>query len=519
MKKLAALVAIGAASALTLTACSSGDSSADGGDVTLQYWMWDDQQAPLYQACAAAFTEANPEITVEITQTGWAQYWQNLNTQITAGTAPDIFVNQISYYKEFVDNQQLLDLSEYVDASDIDFADFTPDLAERWVEGDARYGLPKDWDTVGVLYNVKAAEEAGFTAEDMASLTWNPTDGGTFGEFVRATSIDSAGRDGRDPAFDSDDVVRYGYYPEWADGAIGQNGWGVFAHANGFTFGDGTSAPDYSDESLVETATWLQSLIEDGYAPSFDSTSTLGTQAVMENENAASTIQGSWMASSYLGEAAPVDFAFAAVPTGPEGRFASTNGLADSVWAGTSHPDVGRVPGHRRRGRPDLPGAHLGHPGRPRGPRGHGLRLDGLRVRRGRRRHLPGPGHRALGRGQHRGPGRHAVDRAGHRRPDRARHCSRHGRVLLRVTPRPVSDDSAADRALAGHLPDPDRARTGCSPDRPAAGRPLTTSTTTRQQGEPRLAGHHDGGNGAPHRSRRRAEETSCRSTARPASP
>lgn len=339
MKKLAALVAIGAASALTLTACSSGGSSADGGDVTLQYWMWDDQQAPLYQACAAAFTEANPEITVEITQTGWAQYWQNLNTQITAGTAPDIFVNQISYYKEFVDNQQLLDLSEYVDASDIDFADYTPGLADRWAEGDARYGLPKDWDTVGVLYNVAAAEEAGFTAEDMASLTWNPTDGGTFGEFVRATSIDSAGRDGRDPAFDSSDVVRYGYYPEWADGAIGQNGWGVFAHANGFTFGDGTSAPDYADESLVETATWLQSLIEDGYAPSFDSTSTLGTQAVMENENAASTIQGSWMASSYLGEAAPVDFAFAAVPTGPEGRFASTNGLADSVWAGSSHPD------------------------------------------------------------------------------------------------------------------------------------------------------------------------------------
>jgi multiple sugar transport system substrate-binding protein len=339
MKKLAALVAIGAASALTLSACSSGGSSADGGDVTLQYWMWDDQQAPLYQACAAAFTEENPNITVEITQTGWAQYWQNLNTQITAGTAPDIFVNQISYYKEFVDNQQLLDLSGYVDASDIDFADYTPDLAERWVEGDARYGLPKDWDTVGLLYNVAAAEEAGFTPEDMASLTWNPTDGGTFGEFVAATSVDSAGRDGRDPAFDSSDVVRYGYYPEWADGAIGQNGWGVFAHANGFTFGDGTSAPDYADATLVETATWLQSLIEDGYAPSFDSTSTLGTQAVMENENAASTIQGSWMASSYLGEAAPTEFAFAAVPTGPEGRFASTNGLADSVWAGTSHPD------------------------------------------------------------------------------------------------------------------------------------------------------------------------------------
>ncbi|KRC43027.1 sugar ABC transporter substrate-binding protein [Oerskovia sp. Root22] len=340
MKKTMALVAIGAASALALSACSSGNGgSSQGSAVSLDYWMWDDQQVPLYQACAAAFTEANPNITVKITQTGWSQYWQNLNTQITAGTAPDIFVNQISYFREFADNQQLLDISEQVNASDIDFSDYTEGLADRWTEGSARYGLPKDWDTVALLYNVAAAEDAGFTTKDMASLTWNPTDGGTFGEFVRATSIDSAGRNGLDPAFDSGDVVRYGYYPEWADGAIGQNGWGVFAHSNGFTFGDGKSAPDYAGQSLVETAVWLQQLINDGYAPHFDETSTLGTQAVMENENATSTIQGSWMASAYLGDSAPVDFAFAPVPQGPVGRFASTNGLADSIWAGTKHPD------------------------------------------------------------------------------------------------------------------------------------------------------------------------------------
>lgn len=340
MKKPLALVAVAAATTLALGACSSGSDSADGGgDVTLEYWMWDDQQVPLYQACADAFTDANPNIKVNITQTGWDQYWQNLSTQITAGTAPDVFVNQISYYGQFVQNGQLLDISEQVDASDIDFADFTEGLADRWTDGDARYGLPKDWDAVAILYNVAAAEQAGYTAEQMASLTWNPEDGGTFGEFVRATTLDSAGRNGLDPAFDRDNVVRYGYYPEWADGAVGQNGWGVFAHANGFTFGDGASAPDYSDPALVETAAWLQGLIEDGYAPQFDETSTLGTQAVMENENAASTIQGSWMTSAYLGEAAPVDFAFAPVPEGPAGRFASTNGLADSIWSGTDHPD------------------------------------------------------------------------------------------------------------------------------------------------------------------------------------
>jgi multiple sugar transport system substrate-binding protein len=342
MNKTTSLTALGLASMLALTACSPGGGESSDGAVAIDYWLWDDTQLPLYQACADDFEEANPDIDITITQTGWAQYWQNLSTQITAGTAPDVFTNQISYYLQFVKNDQLLDLTEYVEASDIDFSEYKEGLAERWVDDGKRFGLPKDWDTVGLLYNVQAATEAGYTPEELNSLSWNPDDGGTFGEFVGATTVDSAGRNGLDPSFDKDDVVRYGYYPEWADGAVGQNGWGNFAHSNGFTFGDeegATTSFDFDSDALVETAGWLQSLIDAGYAPKFEAQSTLGTQAVMENQNVASTITGSWMASTYLAEDAPVEFAFAKVPEGPEGRTAATNGLADSVWSGTKHPD------------------------------------------------------------------------------------------------------------------------------------------------------------------------------------
>lgn len=341
-RRTTALAALAAASALTLGACSTGGDDAAGGPVTIDYWLWDDTQLPLYQQCADDFHAANPDVTVQITQTGWAQYWQNLSTQITAGTAPDVFTNQISYYLQFVQNNQLLDLTDRVAASDVDLEAFKPGLADRWVLDGKRYGLPKDWDTVALLYDAQAAEDAGFDADELAALTWNPDDGGTFGELVRALSLDGSGRTGLDPDYDKDDVVRYGYYPEWADGAVGQNGWGNFAHSAGFTFSDDEGVPatfNFESEPLVETAAWLQGLIEDGYAPPFDEQSTLGTEAVMTSGTAATTVTGSWTASAYLGEDAPVEFAFAPVPEGPQGRTAATNGLADSVWAGTEHPD------------------------------------------------------------------------------------------------------------------------------------------------------------------------------------
>lgn len=326
------------------TTGATGTSDASSGEaVTLQYWLWDDTQQPLYQQCADDFTAENPNINIEITQTAWGQYWSNLTTQIAAGSAPDVFTNHVAYYPQFVANGQILDLTSYIDEAGIDLTQYAEGFPERWVIDDKRYGLPKDWDAVGLLYNVERATAAGFDAEAMNNLTWNPDDGGTFGEFVRATTVDADGNTAADAGFNKDNVETYGYYPEWADGAVGQNGWGNFAHANGFTYSDQEGIPtefNYDSPEMIETATWLQSLISDGLAPRFDQQSSLGTDAVMQNQNAASTIVGSWTMATYLDDASPVEFAYAKLPEGPAGRFAATNSLSDAVWAGTEHPDA-----------------------------------------------------------------------------------------------------------------------------------------------------------------------------------
>src|SRR4051812_18028305 len=117
LKTGAALLALSLA---TLTGCTSTDDSGSGGAVTLDYWLWDDNQKASYQACADAFHTANPDITVKITQTAWAQYWQNLTTQLAAGDAPDVWTDQASYYPQFVTSNQILDIQPFVDRDKVD---------------------------------------------------------------------------------------------------------------------------------------------------------------------------------------------------------------------------------------------------------------------------------------------------------------------------------------------------------------------------------------------------------------
>ena len=329
------------AAALTtsLAACSTGSSDeAGGGNVTLNYWLWDDKQLPAYQACADAFTKANPAVTVKISQSAWDQYWQNLTTQLASGSAPDVWTDHASYYPQFVSSNQILDIQPFVDRDKVDLTQYQAGLADLFVKDGKRYGLPKDWDTMAIVYNTKLAKDAG----GLDNLTWNPADGGTFEKAIAAATVDAGGHNGLDPAFDSNHVKVYGFLPEWSDGAQGQNGWGDLAVANGFTFLDknpwGTHY-NYDDPKLAETIAWFKHLIDAGYAPKFDKQSTLSRDAVMESGAGAFTITGSWMIGTYLADSAKQKYAFAPLPTGPAGRKTAINGLSDAIYAGTKHPD------------------------------------------------------------------------------------------------------------------------------------------------------------------------------------
>ncbi|MFI7311928.1 ABC transporter substrate-binding protein [Streptomyces hygroscopicus] len=330
------------AATATLVSCGSSDDDTAGSRTTIDYWLWDDLQLPGYQDCATAFHRANPDITVKITQTAWNQYWQNLTVELVSGDAPDVWANQSTYYPQYAAGGQLLDLQPLVDRDKVDLSAYQPGLTGVWVKDGKRYGLPKDWDTMALVYNTTMLQKQGVDAGQLNDLTWNPSDGGTLEKVIAKATVDTKGRNGLDPGFDKDQVKTYGFLAEWADGSQGQNGWGDFAASNGFTFLDknpwGTHY-QYDDPKLAETIAWFKHLIDKGYAPPLDKKSALANSELLMAGKGAMMVTGSWTISTFTKPKVKQKFAFAPLPTGPAGRKSALNGSSDAIWAGTKHKE------------------------------------------------------------------------------------------------------------------------------------------------------------------------------------
>ena len=336
-------IALLAATALVTAGCSSSvktvASSTD--KVTLQYAQWVDTQTPAYQACADAFHARNPNITVKITQTAWGQYWQNLTTQVASGTAPDVFTDSVAYYPDFQKNSQILDISSYVTRDKVDLSQYRSGLADLWIRDGKRYGLPKDWDAVGLVYNKDLLTAAGVDPASLNNLTWNPTDGGGFEKLIAQMTVDANGKHGDQAGFDKNHVKTYGLVADLDAGANGQTSWGNLAVSNGFQFTNknpfGTQY-NYNDPKFTDTIAWLNGLQAKGYMSRYDQHSSLGSDAVMASGKAALGMAGSWMANTYL-TSTKQHFAFAPLPIGPVGRRTASNSLSDAIYAGSTHKE------------------------------------------------------------------------------------------------------------------------------------------------------------------------------------
>lgn len=326
---------IRAAAAVALTAAAA----AQAGEV--KYMLWDSNQVPAYQQCASDFAAKNPGTTVKITQSGWGDYWTTLSTGFISGTAPDVFVNHLAKYPELARNKQVVDLAPYLQRDKVDTAVYTKGLLESWSRDGQQYGLPKDWDTIGLIVNMAHAKKAGVTLAELQDMSWNPKDGGSFEQVVRRLTLDGKGNAGTSAEFNPKGVKVYGYQNPGPGGMLGQTEWSHFAVSNGFSFQDKpwSGKYRYDDPKLAETITWLAGLPAKGLSAPYQNAKSLGADAMFMAGRAAMVPQGSWMVT-YFANNVKFESAWVPLPKGPSGKRASMlNGLADSIWAGSKVKD------------------------------------------------------------------------------------------------------------------------------------------------------------------------------------
>ena len=166
MKKISRrsfLAATAALAASSLAGCGSGDGTVD-----LTFQIWDVFQRDGMQAMCDAYTALHPEVTIEVQVTSWDEYWTKLEAATMAKQAPDIFWMHTNEILKYADNDKLVDCSEIVDKSH--FSDIS--LANASGSDGTLYAVPKDRDTVGLVYNKEMVDAAGVSYPD-DTWTWD----------------------------------------------------------------------------------------------------------------------------------------------------------------------------------------------------------------------------------------------------------------------------------------------------------------------------------------------------------
>jgi ABC-type glycerol-3-phosphate transport system substrate-binding protein len=149
---------------------------------------------------------------------------------------PPLVTDHLSKYTDFFTKHQILPLDDLIKKDNVDTSIYQPGLADLWVGSDGhRYGLPKDWDTVAIFYNKLFTDTAGLTADQLNTMAWNPSDGGTYEKALAHLTVDKSGKRGDEPGFDKHNVKTYGLWLEGSGSGFGQTQWSTYALSDGWT--------------------------------------------------------------------------------------------------------------------------------------------------------------------------------------------------------------------------------------------------------------------------------------------
>jgi multiple sugar transport system substrate-binding protein len=163
---------------LSMAACGGTETKpADGGntgDFTINVNIWDSNQQKGLQEIADKWTESSG-VKVKIEVVDWDNYWTLLSAGAQGGEMPDVFWTHSNTVQMYMENDLLLKLNDYIEKEKIDMSKYYDGIVKLYTRADGNiYALPKDHDTIALLYNKAIFDQYGveyptdnWTWEDM----------------------------------------------------------------------------------------------------------------------------------------------------------------------------------------------------------------------------------------------------------------------------------------------------------------------------------------------------------------
>ena len=292
----------------------------------LQVNIWDNNQLAGLQEIASEWS-AESGVEVNINVVDWDNYWTLLEAGASGGEMPDVFWMHSNTAQMYMENDLLLNLDDYIAADDaIDLANYYEGIVNLYKSNDVQYALPKDHDTIALLYNKAIFDKYGVEC---------PTDDWTWENvYEAAKAITEAGA--------ADGI--YGYAVNTSNN---QDGWYNFVYDYGAQVitDDHKGTTIGSDEGKAGMEMLRQILTV--AAPQTVVAET-GTDSLFQSGLCAMITQGSWMINSFYTAENHADYYWAMLPYADvngngscdEGeRWSAYNGLGWAAAANTAMPD------------------------------------------------------------------------------------------------------------------------------------------------------------------------------------
>lgn len=169
MKKYAVLFLAGTLAATSLAACGEkeeGKAEEKNGTTLSMAWWGNQVRNERTQEVLNKYHEENPEVTIEGQFFQWADYWNKMATSAAGGNMTDLLQMDISAITQYVEKEQLLDLTPYIESGALDVSNVPENVLMMGEVKGGNYGIAAGVNSPCLFYNKTLTDELGITIKD-----------------------------------------------------------------------------------------------------------------------------------------------------------------------------------------------------------------------------------------------------------------------------------------------------------------------------------------------------------------